>query len=73
MRNYVRLTVSIFVEYVVNFNFFWFQDEAKKASAPWFLAKSFDTSCPIGDFVSKEKIPGWLLNLDSLFSFTSGY
>uniref|UniRef100_A0A2A6CGE0 Eukaryotic peptide chain release factor subunit 1 n=1 Tax=Pristionchus pacificus TaxID=54126 RepID=A0A2A6CGE0_PRIPA len=33
-----------------------FQDEAKKSSGPWFLAKSFDTSCPIGEFVSKDKI-----------------
>uniref|UniRef100_A0AC35U5C7 FAA_hydrolase domain-containing protein n=1 Tax=Rhabditophanes sp. KR3021 TaxID=114890 RepID=A0AC35U5C7_9BILA len=34
-----------------------FQDEAKKNGAPWFLAKSFDTSCVIGDFIPKEKIP----------------
>ncbi|CAD6198748.1 unnamed protein product [Caenorhabditis auriculariae] len=33
-----------------------FQDEAKKAGAPWFLAKSFDTSCPVGTFIPKEKI-----------------
>lgn len=34
-----------------------FQDEAKKAGAPWFLAKSFDTSCPVGLFIDKSKIP----------------
>uniref|UniRef100_A0A0K0FBG6 Oxaloacetate tautomerase FAHD1, mitochondrial n=1 Tax=Strongyloides venezuelensis TaxID=75913 RepID=A0A0K0FBG6_STRVS len=34
-----------------------FQNDAKKAGAPWFLAKSFDTSCPISDFIPKEKIP----------------
>ncbi|KAE9547578.1 hypothetical protein FO519_009209 [Halicephalobus sp. NKZ332] len=33
-----------------------FQDEAKKAGAPWFLAKSFDTSCPVGDFIDKSKL-----------------
>uniref|UniRef100_A0AC34PX97 Fumarylacetoacetase-like C-terminal domain-containing protein n=1 Tax=Panagrolaimus sp. JU765 TaxID=591449 RepID=A0AC34PX97_9BILA len=33
-----------------------FQDEAKKAGAPWFLAKSFDTSCPVGEFIDKSKI-----------------
>ncbi|GMT08899.1 hypothetical protein PFISCL1PPCAC_196, partial [Pristionchus fissidentatus] len=33
-----------------------FQDEAKASASPWFLAKSFDTSCPIGDFVPKEKV-----------------
>uniref|UniRef100_A0A1I8A591 Oxaloacetate tautomerase FAHD1, mitochondrial n=1 Tax=Steinernema glaseri TaxID=37863 RepID=A0A1I8A591_9BILA len=34
-----------------------FQNEAKKAGAPWFLAKSFDTSCPVSKFVEKSKIP----------------
>lgn len=33
-----------------------FQDEAKKAGAPWFLAKSFDTSCPVSDFIPKDQI-----------------
>uniref|UniRef100_A0A914UZ67 oxaloacetate tautomerase n=1 Tax=Plectus sambesii TaxID=2011161 RepID=A0A914UZ67_9BILA len=33
-----------------------FQDEAKKEGAPWFLAKSFDSSCPVSDFVPKEKV-----------------
>uniref|UniRef100_A0A0K0DGZ9 oxaloacetate tautomerase n=1 Tax=Angiostrongylus cantonensis TaxID=6313 RepID=A0A0K0DGZ9_ANGCA len=33
-----------------------FQDEAKKAGAPWFLAKSFDTSCPVSKFIPKENI-----------------
>ncbi|VDN23603.1 unnamed protein product [Gongylonema pulchrum] len=34
-----------------------FQDEAKKAGAPWFLSKSFDTSCPAGDFIEARRIP----------------
>jgi len=33
-----------------------FQDDAKKAGLPWFLAKSFDSSCPIGDFIPSEII-----------------
>uniref|UniRef100_A0A8R1TTI7 Oxaloacetate tautomerase FAHD1, mitochondrial n=1 Tax=Onchocerca volvulus TaxID=6282 RepID=A0A8R1TTI7_ONCVO len=33
-----------------------FQDEAKKAGTPWFLAKSFDTSCPVGSFIEASKI-----------------
>ncbi|CAB3403572.1 unnamed protein product [Caenorhabditis bovis] len=33
-----------------------FQDEAKKAGAPWFLAKSFDGSCPVSEFISKDLI-----------------
>ncbi|KAK6047946.1 FAH family protein [Cooperia oncophora] len=33
-----------------------FQDEAKKGGAPWYLAKSFDTSCPVSDFIPKEEI-----------------
>uniref|UniRef100_A0AC35FKT2 Fumarylacetoacetase-like C-terminal domain-containing protein n=1 Tax=Panagrolaimus sp. PS1159 TaxID=55785 RepID=A0AC35FKT2_9BILA len=33
-----------------------FQDEAKKAGAPWFLSKSFDTSCPVANFIDKSKI-----------------
>ncbi|KAK6752728.1 hypothetical protein RB195_003877 [Necator americanus] len=34
-----------------------FQDEAKKGGAPWFLAKSFDTACPVSKFIPKEEIP----------------
>ncbi|XGW28285.1 hypothetical protein V3C99_008245 [Haemonchus contortus] len=33
-----------------------FQDEAKQNGAPWYLAKSFDTSCPISNFIPKEEI-----------------
>ncbi|KAF9581985.1 hypothetical protein BGW38_000808 [Lunasporangiospora selenospora] len=33
------------------------QDAAKKAGLPWSAAKGFDTFTPIGDFISKEKIP----------------
>ncbi|KAI1732470.1 fumarylacetoacetate (FAA) hydrolase family domain-containing protein [Ditylenchus destructor] len=32
------------------------QDELKKAGHPWFLAKSFDTSCPIGQFIGTDVI-----------------
>ncbi|UMM25507.1 hypothetical protein L5515_005307 [Caenorhabditis briggsae] len=35
-----------------------FQDEAKKAGAPWFMAKSFDGSCPVGGFLPVSAIPG---------------
>uniref|UniRef100_A0A8R1HSX5 Oxaloacetate tautomerase FAHD1, mitochondrial n=1 Tax=Caenorhabditis japonica TaxID=281687 RepID=A0A8R1HSX5_CAEJA len=34
-----------------------FQDEAKKSGAPWFLAKSFDGSCPVGGFLAASEIP----------------
>ncbi|KJH42385.1 FAH family protein [Dictyocaulus viviparus] len=33
-----------------------FQDEAKQSGNPWFLAKSFDTSCPISKFIPKEEV-----------------
>nr|AFJ91733.1 fumarylacetoacetate hydrolase domain-containing protein [Ostrea edulis] len=32
------------------------QDEAKKKGLPWTLAKGFDTSCPIGDLISTDKL-----------------
>ncbi|CAD5218385.1 unnamed protein product [Bursaphelenchus okinawaensis] len=33
------------------------QNEFKSKGAPWFLAKSFDTACPVADFVDKSKVP----------------
>ena len=33
-----------------------FQDEAKKKGQPWSLAKGFDTSCPVSDFIEKSKL-----------------
>ncbi|XP_030068192.1 oxaloacetate tautomerase FAHD1, mitochondrial [Microcaecilia unicolor] len=33
------------------------QEECKKKGLPWTLAKAFDTSCPVSDFIPKEKIP----------------
>lgn len=33
------------------------QDECKSKGLPWTLAKAFNTSCPISDFIPKEKIP----------------
>ncbi|XP_061080221.1 acylpyruvase FAHD1, mitochondrial [Conger conger] len=33
------------------------QDECKSKGLPWTLAKAFDTSCPVSEFVPKEKIP----------------
>ncbi|KAH7729393.1 Protein FAHD-1 [Aphelenchoides avenae] len=32
------------------------QDEFKSAGHPWFLAKSFDGSCPITDFIDKSAV-----------------
>ncbi|XP_022707097.1 acylpyruvase FAHD1, mitochondrial-like isoform X2 [Varroa jacobsoni] len=32
------------------------QTKLKSQGAPWELAKAFDTSCPVGDFVPKESI-----------------
>lgn len=32
------------------------QDRLKSVGHPWFLAKSFDTACPIGKFIDKQKI-----------------
>ena len=32
------------------------QDRLKKQGHPWLLAKGFDTSCPISDFIPKDKI-----------------
>lgn len=34
-----------------------FQTEAKKRGEPWSIAKGFDTSCPVGNFIPKETIP----------------
>ncbi|KAL3864456.1 hypothetical protein ACJMK2_006139 [Sinanodonta woodiana] len=33
-----------------------FQDEAKNKGQPWSLAKGFDTSCPVSEFIDKSKI-----------------
>jgi acylpyruvate hydrolase len=33
-----------------------FQEVAKKTGGPWSLAKGFDTSCPVGNFIPKEQI-----------------
>ncbi|XP_066491674.1 oxaloacetate decarboxylase, mitochondrial [Tiliqua scincoides] len=33
------------------------QEECKKKGLPWTLAKGFNTSCPVSDFVPKEKVP----------------
>ena len=33
------------------------QDECKSKGLPWTLAKAFDTSCPVSEFVPKDKIP----------------
>ena len=49
-----------------------FQDEAKKKGQPWSLAKGFDTSCPISEFIEKDKLanPGdvrlWLKVNDAI-------
>ena len=32
------------------------QDTLKKEGNPWYLAKSFDTSCPVGEFIGKEAV-----------------
>ncbi len=32
------------------------QDKLKKSGHPWLLAKGFDTSCPISDFVPKSSV-----------------
>ncbi|CAD5225900.1 unnamed protein product [Bursaphelenchus xylophilus] len=32
------------------------QNEFKSKGSPWFLAKSFDTSCPVAGFVDKSKV-----------------
>ncbi|XP_042293574.1 acylpyruvase FAHD1, mitochondrial isoform X2 [Sceloporus undulatus] len=32
------------------------QEECKKKGLPWMLAKGFNTSCPVSDFVPKEKV-----------------
>ncbi|XP_069503392.1 oxaloacetate tautomerase FAHD1, mitochondrial-like [Ambystoma mexicanum] len=33
------------------------QEECAKRGLPWTLAKAFNTSCPVSDFIPKEKIP----------------
>jgi acylpyruvate hydrolase len=33
-----------------------FQSEAKSKGLPWELAKSFDTSCPVGKFMDADEI-----------------
>ncbi|XP_028669669.1 acylpyruvase FAHD1, mitochondrial [Erpetoichthys calabaricus] len=48
------------------------QDECKSKGLPWTLAKAFDTSCPVSDFIPKEQLcdPGnvriWLKVNDQL-------
>ena len=32
------------------------QDKLKKQGHPWLLAKGFDTSCPISDFIPKSQV-----------------
>lgn len=32
------------------------QAQSKAAGLPWSIAKGFDTSCPVGNFIPKEKI-----------------
>lgn len=34
-----------------------FQNDAKHKGLPWLLAKGFDTSCPISEFIPKDKLP----------------
>ena len=33
-----------------------FQEEAKTKGQPWSLAKGFDTSCPVSEFIEKDKL-----------------
>lgn len=33
------------------------QDECKKKGHPWTLAKAFDCSCPVSDFIPKGRVP----------------
>ncbi|CAN9505874.1 unnamed protein product [Ophioblennius macclurei] len=33
------------------------QDECKSKGLPWTMAKAFNTSCPVSDFIPKERIP----------------
>uniref|UniRef100_A0A8D2LNS4 Oxaloacetate tautomerase FAHD1, mitochondrial n=1 Tax=Varanus komodoensis TaxID=61221 RepID=A0A8D2LNS4_VARKO len=33
------------------------QEECKRKGLPWTLAKGFNTSCPVSNFVPKEKVP----------------
>lgn len=33
-----------------------FKELAKKQGHPWLLPKGFDTSCPVSDFIPKDKI-----------------
>uniref|UniRef100_A0A915E6B6 oxaloacetate tautomerase n=1 Tax=Ditylenchus dipsaci TaxID=166011 RepID=A0A915E6B6_9BILA len=44
------------------------QDELKKQGHPWFISKSYDSSCPVGEFVSKEKIKQQGMTSDMIFS-----
>ncbi|CAF1205576.1 unnamed protein product [Rotaria sp. Silwood1] len=39
------------------------QDQLKKQGHPWLLAKGFDTSCPCGDFIDKNKLDASSINL----------
>ena len=33
------------------------QEEAKTKGLPWSAAKGFDTFCPVGGFIKKQRIP----------------
>lgn len=41
------------------------QDEAKKGSLPWSIAKGYDGFAPISEFIPKSALPATLLQVDS--------
>lgn len=40
------------------------QDELKKKGLPWSVAKGFDTSCPVGEYVPKDNFSNDIQNLN---------
>lgn len=56
-RHTLVIILHVIEDLYIKSSYYGFQDEAKKKGHPWTLAKGFDTSCPIGDVISKENLP----------------
>lgn len=56
-RHTLVIILHVIEDLFIKSSYYGFQDEAKKKGHPWTLAKGFDTSCPIGDVISKENLP----------------
>ena len=55
-----------------------FQLDCKNKGLPWEIAKAFDTSCPIGEFIPKDQVPDphsvdlWYADFKETLNWTLG-